>query len=127
MPEQAKSELQHIVDEITGYRRRTRVYYIAVSFVAVLAIAIGVLVFFLNRHDNTTQNAISEQIHQSQLDNCATANRNRIKDEQLWRTFIKLVAPHPDANARAIEAQFFPILHAKDTPVNCVKVYPPLK
>lgn len=129
MPEAAKSELQRTVDEITGYRKRARRVLIAVAAVAVLALAAAIvagLAALGNYHENQAQAEQTRAIHQAQLDACTRGNLSRADDQRKWLKFLALATgPHPDAQARAFEAQFIPFLLAADAPVDCAKAYPP--
>jgi hypothetical protein len=125
VPETARTELQHIVDEITGYQRRTRPYRWGVAALAVVAVALSVVVFFVNRHDSAAQDSATNRLYQSQLDNCAKTNTARTQDEQLWTTFIALLeGPHPSAHVRNVGARFLDKVKVKDAQVSCLKAYP---
>lgn len=93
MAEAASHKLQETVDEITGYRKRTRklvIGLITVTVLSVLAAAASVYLF-IRQHD-------------SDVGNCTAGNTTRVQQAQLWHDVISLaVGPHPVPLALAFE------------------------
>jgi hypothetical protein len=114
MPEAAAHALQRTVDEITGYRKRTRKLVaglIAVTVIAVL-VAVGCGWLFIRQHD-------------SQVGNCADNNQTRAQQKGLWIDFISIIAPpHPTAAVRKAEDLILRDVTATYTPVDCSGRYP---
>lgn len=114
MSEAAAHNLQRTVDEITGYRARTRklvISLIAVTAVAVLVAAGCAYLFF--------------RLHDSQLGNCAAGNMTRAQQGKLWFTFISVVAgAHPTLVVRRAEDLILGDVTVTYAPVNCAARYP---
>jgi uncharacterized membrane protein len=118
MPEAAAHRLQEIVDQITGYRQRTR--KLVIGLVAVTAVSVllaGAAVYlFIRQHD-------------SQIDTCNAGNQVRAQQEQLWETLFALSAEAnrgkpPDAQGQKLTAEFLHDVKVTYAPVDCAQRYP---
>lgn len=115
MPEPiVQSELRKTVDEITGYRKRTRKLVIGLVVVTAVSVAVacgcGYLFF---------------RLHDSQVGNCVSGNMTRAQQGQLWVTFIGVVAgSHPTLVVRKAETLILRDVAATYAPVDCSDRYP---
>jgi type II secretory pathway pseudopilin PulG len=137
MPDAAMHKLQQTVDEIVGYRRRTRklvVGLLAVTAVS-LALAVVVSILYVSSLDQAaalrTQTAAlrtqTAALHSAQLANCAVSNGIKAKETALWHTLFTLseldATSKPSAKTLRLTALF---LHDVDTTfpqLNCAKAY----
>lgn len=111
MPEAAAHNLQKTVDEITGYSRRTRKLVIRAAVVAIILFILSGFLYV--------------RVHQSQIDNCTASNQTRMQSQQLWNTFITVVAGnHPSLVVSQAEAKILGDVAATYAPVNCAARYP---
>ncbi|HEY2088201.1 MAG TPA: hypothetical protein VGH54_19565 [Mycobacterium sp.] len=128
MPEAAEHKLQGMVDEIVGYRQRTRWWRWGTAVLAVVSLALGITVGILVIGYGNQAAALSRQtdaLHSSQLANCTVSNRAKTEAEGLWLTFIGLLAgPHPSAAVKTAEARFIADVHRTYVLVDCPRAYP---
>lgn len=117
MPDAAAHKLQETVDQITGYRKRTRKLVtglIAVTAVSIAVAALAVYLFF--------------RLHASQVDNCTAANQTRVQQEQLWDTVLALSAKNPankpTAKTEQLSREFQGVVKKTYAPVDCSARYP---
>jgi hypothetical protein len=117
MPEDAAHNLQRTVDEITGYRKRTRkmvIGLIAVTAVSLLVAAFAVYLYI--------------RLHDSQVGNCIAGNQTRVEQEQLWDTLFALAAKNDSrsqtAQSRKLTAVFLHDVQVTYAPVDCTARYP---
>lgn len=117
MPEDAAHSLQRTVDEITGYRRRTRKLVrglIAVTAVSVL-LALASAYLYVHQHD-------------SNVGNCSAGNVTRTQQEKLWDTLFALASKGrtgpPSAQTRQLTAEFLGDVRATYRPVDCGRRFP---
>lgn len=117
MPDAAAHKLQETVDEIVGYRRRTRKLVfglIAVTVASILAAAFAAYLFV--------------RLHDSDIGNCVAGNQVRAQQEQLWDTLFVLAAKNtsgpPSAQSRKLTAEFLHDVKTTYAPVDCSVRYP---
>jgi hypothetical protein len=117
MPEAAAHNLQRTVDEITGYRKRTRKLVgglIAVTVVSALVAAAAAYLYI--------------RLHDSNVNNCVAGNQTRTQQEQLWVTLFTLAAKGspgpPTAKSRNLTAVFLHDVQVTYAPVDCASRYP---
>lgn len=117
MAEQAAHNLQQTVDEITGYRKRTRKLVrglIAVTAVSLLVTALVVYLFI--------------RLHDSDVGNCMASNLTRAQQEQLWNDLFSLSARastgKPSAKTQQLTSEFLGDVRKTYAPVNCSVRYP---
>lgn len=121
VPDAAAHELQKTIDHMTGYSKRTRrlVRALAVVFAAVVVLVGVVFWLSIDAHNEAAT------LHQDQLNNCAASNAIRMKDRDLWTTFIVLLeGPHPDAQVKAVASHFLSEVTTTFATVNCERAYP---
>jgi hypothetical protein len=110
VPEAAAHKLQDVVDDITGYKRRTRWWRWGTALVAVAAVLLYV------------------RVHQSQIDNCVAGNQTKVQQAQLWDTLFDLAAKGstgpPSAQTQKLTAEFLGDVKATYAPVDCAARYP---
>lgn len=117
MSEATSHSLQQTVDEITGYRRRTRKLVgglVAVTAVSLLVAALACYLYV--------------RLHDSQVGNCAAGNQTRMQQEQLWNTLFALAAKNStspqNAQSRELTTEFLRDVKKTYAPVNCSTRYP---
>lgn len=118
MSEAAAHSLQKTVDEITGYRKRTRKLVrglIAVTAVSVL-LAAAAAYLYIRQHD-------------SNVNNCLAGNQTRIQQEQLWNTLFALASKNtggtpPTAKTVQLTQEFLHDVKKTYAPVDCSARYP---
>lgn len=117
MSEATSHSLQQTVDEITGYRRRTR--KLVGGLVAVTAVSILVAAFACYLYI---------RLHDSNVNNCVAGNQTRAQQVQLWNTLFTLAAKNssspPTAQSRELTSEFLHAVKVTFTPVNCSTRYP---
>jgi hypothetical protein len=117
MPETAAHSLQRTVDEITGYRKRTRKLVGGLIAVTVTAVLLGLAsgYLYIRQHD-------------SNVNNCVAGNLTRVQQEQLWDTLFALAAKGspgpPSAQSRKLTSVFLHDVTTTYAPVNCSTRYP---
>ena len=117
MAEAASHKLQQTVDEITGYRKRTRklVNGLIVVTAASVLLAAAAVYLFIRQHD-------------SDLGNCTAANVTRAQQEQLWNDLFTLSAQaattRPTARTRKLTSEFLGDVRVTYRPVDCTTRYP---
>jgi hypothetical protein len=134
MPEAAAHELQRMVDEIVGYRQRTRWLRWGTTALAVVSLALGVTVGILVIGYGNQASTLSQQqtaLHRAQLANCGVANGIRAKETALWHTLFALSAANNSATGmkespatQKFLAQFLGAVNSTFKQVNCAKAYP---
>ena len=126
MPHEAKSELQKTVDEITGYKVRTRRILIVLAAAVLLDIALTVAVIALGSgvRSQTRQNRqLITEIHASQVNACQLGNKTGTAQAFLWETALTLAFSKAPANVRAQEKLIIPYVQRTFTPVDCTRLY----
>ena len=126
MPERAAHELQHTVDEITGYSKRTRKLVFGLVAVSVLVTAtavIAIVVAINSMHQNTAITAQARAIHQAQLNACDIGNQGRTAQIRLWNFVISLSAKSPNSSPATLRT-FEAFVTKTFRPVDCRKLYP---
>jgi hypothetical protein len=117
MPEDAAHNLQRTVDEITGYRKRTRKLVTGLIAVTVVALLVAAGAGYLY-----------VQLHDSQVNNCVIGNQTRAQQEQLWETLFALASKGstspPSAQNLKLTAEFLGDVKSTYAPVDCTKRYP---
>jgi hypothetical protein len=128
-PVAAAAALTEQFREMSGHlsrlqRSRTRdrriVRTLAVSLAADVLITAGL------GYDTARVNGTQDQSRASLVAACRLANVNRTQDIAVWNTFFTLAAPPATRTAKtrklitAIDAK----VRVKDTPRDCVKLYP---
>lgn len=126
-----RTELQNIVDDITGYKHRMRWVLIAMAACIILSLAattVAILGVVGNHHQgNATAEdqrhiiAVTKAIHNAQLAECNDANRLRAAQIALWLHLISgSSSPGLTDQIKAFEA----FLYKTFAPVDCAKLYP---
>lgn len=117
MPDAAAHKLQETVDQITGYRKRTRklvVGLIAVTAVSIAVAALAVYLFF--------------RVHDSDIGNCLASNQTRAQQLQLWNDLFTLSAKNatskPTAKTEQLAREFLGDVRRTYAPVDCSVRYP---
>lgn len=133
MPEAAEHELQKMVDEIVGYRKRTRWLRWGTAALAVVSMVLGITVAILFAGQDSQTATLRQQttaLHQDQLANCANANGIRSRERALWNTLFELSAPAntgqppPSAKVAALQREFLHDVDVTFATVNCAKAFP---
>lgn len=120
MPDAAAHKLQETVDEIVGYRKRTRKLVrglLAVTVVSIAVAALAVYLFF--------------RVHDSDIGNCLAGNQTRAQQEQLWDDLFTLSAENDNtahqkvpASTAKFLAEFLHDVKTTYAPVDCAVRYP---
>lgn len=117
MPDAAAHKLQETVDEIVGYRKRTRklvVGLVAVTVASLLAAGFAAYLFV--------------RLHDSDIGNCFASNQVRAQQKQLWDTLFALAAKNssgpPSAQSERLTAEFLHDVATTYAPVDCIVRYP---
>jgi hypothetical protein len=117
VPDAAAHKLQETVDQITGYRKRTRklvVGLVTVTAVSVVVAALAVYLFF--------------RVHDSDIGNCTAGNQTRAQQLQLWNDLFALsaqdAAGKPTAKTERLTGEFLGDVRKTYAPVNCSVRYP---
>jgi hypothetical protein len=118
MSEAASHNLQRTVDEITGYRKRTRKLVIGLIAVTVVAVVLAVAAVYLYIRQ-----------HDSNVGNCVAGNQTRIQQEQLWNTLFTLASKNtsgtpPTAKTVQLTKEFLGDVKKTYAPVDCGARYP---
>jgi hypothetical protein len=117
MAEAAAHRLQETVDEITGYRKRTKklVLGLAAALVVAILVAVGCGYLFIRLHD-------------SDVGNCTAGNQTRAQQLQLWDDLFALSAQDatskPTAKTQRLTGEFLDDVKETYAPVNCSTRYP---
>jgi hypothetical protein len=120
-------ELTVMVDEIVGYKKRTRWLRWGTLGLAVVALALAIFVGIQN-------NAIRDQadaLHSAQLANCAVSNGIKAKELTLWHNLFALSAANNAASHQKVPpstakflAEFLHDVAVTFQPLDCAKAYP---
>lgn len=117
MPDAAAHQLQKTVDEITGYRKRTRKLVIGLAAVTVIAVLVAVAAGYL-----------FIRLHDSQVGNCVVGNQTRGQELQLWDTLFALseraAASKPSAKTVALTNEFLRDVKTTYAPIDCSTRFP---
>lgn len=117
MPEEAAHALQRTVDEITGYRKRTRKLVAGLTAVTAVSIAVAALAVYL-----------FFRVHDSDIGNCLAGNQTREQQLQLWNDLFALsaksTASRPTAKTEQLTREFLGDVRKTYAPVSCSVRYP---
>lgn len=120
MPDATAHKLQETVDEIVGYRKRTRKLVrgmLAVTVVSITVAALAVYLFF--------------RVHDSDIGNCLAGNQTRGQQELLWENLFALSAANnaashqkPPPSTAKFLAEFLHDVKTTYAQVDCSTRYP---
>ncbi len=117
MPDAAAHKLQETVDQITGYRKRTRKLVIGLTAVTAVSIAVAALAVYL-----------FFRVHDSDIGNCLASNQTRAQQLQLWNDLFALSAKNPaskpTAKTEQLSREFLADVKRTYTPVDCTARFP---
>lgn len=117
MPDAAAHKLQETVDQITGYRKRTRKLVIGLTAVTTVSILVAVLAGYL-----------FIRLHDSDVGNCLASNQTRAQQQQLWNDLFALSAKNatvkPTAKTVQLTNEFLGDVRRTYAPVDCSVRYP---
>lgn len=111
----AGRSLQETVDDIVGYRRRTRKLVRALAAITVIAV-LGIL----------ASGYLYVRLHDSEIGNCQDGNVTKAQQRQLWNDVISLASRGraPDARGKRIDAGIEHDVNVTYAPANCDGRYP---